>query len=129
MSDNKHLDYLQAAIGRMAGQSFLIKGWAVTLAAAALGLAVKEGTTFALIGLLPVAIFWLLDAYFLALEHGFRHLFREAVERDNRGEAPTFDMTPAHARPLAILRCAARPVVFLVHAPLVVTLASAPRFL
>ena len=29
----KHLDYVQAAIGRMATNSFLFKGWAVTLAA------------------------------------------------------------------------------------------------
>jgi hypothetical protein len=57
--DAKHLDYLQTAIGRMASQSFLVKGWSVTLAAAALGLAVKENhRAFALVGVLPVAILW-----------------------------------------------------------------------
>ncbi len=35
----KHLEMLQAAITRIAGYSFVAKGWSVTLATAILGLA------------------------------------------------------------------------------------------
>jgi hypothetical protein len=34
----KHLELIQAVISRMAGNSFLLKGWSVTLAAALLAL-------------------------------------------------------------------------------------------
>lgn len=129
-ADTKHLDYLQTAIGRMASQSFLVKGWSVTLAAAALGLAVKENhRAFALIGMLPVAILWWLDAYFLALERGFRGLYREAAERALRQQPPTFDMSPGAPRLSDVVDCAFRPVVLLAHGPLLITLIAASAML
>ena len=41
----KHLEFIQAVITRMAGNSFVLKGWAITLAAAGFALAAKETTT------------------------------------------------------------------------------------
>ncbi len=43
LSNEKHLEFLQAVITRMAGNSFLIKGWSVTLVAALLALTVPHG--------------------------------------------------------------------------------------
>ncbi len=38
----KRLDHLQSIVQRVAGNSFLIKGWAVTLASAILGLTLSN---------------------------------------------------------------------------------------
>jgi hypothetical protein len=72
----KHLDICQNVISRMAGDSFLLKGWSVTLVAALLALTAKDGNPhFAWVALLPSIIFWLLDAYYLRQERLFRALY------------------------------------------------------
>ena len=38
----KHLEFIQAAINRMAGNLFMLKGWSVTLIAALFALAAKD---------------------------------------------------------------------------------------
>ncbi len=39
----KHLEIVQQVITRMAGNSFFLKGWSVTLLSAILAIAVKDG--------------------------------------------------------------------------------------
>lgn len=74
--DDKHLDYVQNAITRMADNSFKIKGLCVTIVSAFLGLCVKHGEPKMLLVLcLPVVIFWLLDAYYLQQERKFRCIY------------------------------------------------------
>ena len=64
----KHLDFIQAAIGRMATNSFLFKGWAITIAAALGGFAAtNEERSLLLIALLSTMLFWGLDGYYLWL--------------------------------------------------------------
>lgn len=94
MADTKHLEFLQAVITRLAGNSFLIKGWSITLTTAIIGLAVKEGgPAFALVGLVPVAIFAFLDAYYLGLERSFRTRFKTAADAHVAKTDPSFDMS------------------------------------
>jgi hypothetical protein len=38
----KHLEFVQVAVSRMAGNSFLLRGWSVTLAAGLFALAAKD---------------------------------------------------------------------------------------
>src|SRR5260370_36148086 len=68
----KHLDYIQAAINRMATNSFLFKGWAITIAAglSAFG-AVDTKSALLIIALISTIMFWGLDGYYLWLEPGF----------------------------------------------------------
>ncbi len=68
----KHLDHIQAAISRMATNSFLFKGWAITIASglAAFGAADTKAALLA-IALVTTNMFWGLDAYYLRLERGF----------------------------------------------------------
>jgi hypothetical protein len=74
----KHLEFIQSAISRMAGNSFLIKGWSITIAAAFFALAAKDSKPgFALLALFPALSFWGLDAYYLRLERLFRKLYDE----------------------------------------------------
>jgi hypothetical protein len=72
----KHLDICQNVISRMAGASFSLRGWSVTLVAALLALTAKDGNPhFAWVALLPSVIFWLLDTYYLREERLFRALY------------------------------------------------------
>jgi hypothetical protein len=74
----KHLELIQAIINRLANSSFLIKGWCVTLVAAILALANKDmNRGFIVIVLVPIVLFWCLDAYFLNLEKLFRELYNK----------------------------------------------------
>jgi hypothetical protein len=72
----KHLEMLQAVIARLAGNSFLLKGWSVTLVSALLALAAKDADRrFVLVAFIPSIMFWILDAYFLRQERLFRGLY------------------------------------------------------
>ena len=71
-----YLELIQGVISRMAGNSFLLKGWSVTLAAALLAVAANEARArFSAVALLPAFAFWGLDAYYLRQERLFRCLF------------------------------------------------------
>lgn len=80
---HKHLEFLQAAINRMAGNLFLLKGWTVTLIAALFALAAKDANAlFALFAYFPLLVFWTLDGYFLAQERCFRALYNHVRKLD-----------------------------------------------
>ena len=72
----KHLELIQGVINRMASNSFRLKEWTVVLVSAILIFAAREDSgEAALIGLLPAAVFWGLDAYFLRRERLYRALY------------------------------------------------------
>lgn len=73
----KHLELIQQVITRMANNSFLLKGWSVTILSAILAIAAsKDGLhQLAWIGFFPTVTFWLLDAYFLRQERLYRELW------------------------------------------------------
>jgi hypothetical protein len=73
---HKHLEFIQAAIGRMASNLFLLKGWTITLISALFALAAKDADkAYAWIACLAAIVFWGLDGYFLSLERRFRDLY------------------------------------------------------
>jgi uncharacterized membrane protein len=75
---HKHLEFVQAAVNRMASNLFLLKGWSVTLIAALFALAAKDANqAYVLIAYFPLLIFWCLDAYFLRQERRFRALYNQ----------------------------------------------------
>jgi len=83
----KHLELIQATITRLAGNSFLVKGWAITVAGAFFGFALSSHSTrLAVAAVVPIAAFWALDAYFLRAERLFRALYDEVRLKDSRVE-------------------------------------------
>ena len=63
----------------MAGNSFLIRGWSVTLVSALFALAAKDADrSFVVVSYFPCAMFWCLDAYYLSQERRFRSLYNLA---------------------------------------------------
>ncbi|UCC30380.1 MAG: hypothetical protein JSU86_19540 [Phycisphaerales bacterium] len=91
----KHLGFIQGVINQMAHNSFLLKGWSVTLVAAIFVLAAKDANErYAILGLLPGLAFWGLDAYYLRQERLFCKLYdavRKGEVRDDRFAMDTSD--------------------------------------
>jgi hypothetical protein len=87
----KHLEFLQLVITRMNVNSFLIKGWAVTLVAAIFAIEAKNSRTMCVfITLVTTFIFWLLDAFYLSQERQYRSLYN--VIRIKEEKDIDFDM-------------------------------------
>ncbi len=71
-----HLQLIQCVISRMASNSFMLKGWSVTLVSALFALAASEANhRFAALAYFPALVFWSLDGYFLDQERRFRRLY------------------------------------------------------
>lgn len=86
----KEIEIVQDIIKRMAHNSFLIKGWAITLVVVALLL---KGTKYqVLIAFIPLLVFWFLDAYFLWQERMYRKLYDWVISNRLKTEEHLFDM-------------------------------------
>ncbi|BBZ49101.1 hypothetical protein H7H82_15115 [Mycobacterium heidelbergense] len=79
---HKHMDYVQDVISRLANNSFLTKGWAITLASALLGFAATQKQAgLALAAFVPTIALWFLDTYFLRLERAFRDMYDDVAAK------------------------------------------------
>ena len=88
-----HLTIMQGTVQRMADNSRYCKVWCVTLVAAILVLVARTGRAeHALIALIPTALFYLLDAYYLMLERRFRTSYNAFVEKVHAGQVFTSDL-------------------------------------
>lgn len=93
MDNNKitYLEMIQGIINRMAGNSFSLKGWAVTLVAGIFALASKNtDKMYFLVTYVPILVFWFLDAYYLLQERLYRSLYNKV--RIMKEEDVDFDM-------------------------------------
>jgi uncharacterized membrane protein len=78
----KHLEFIEAAISRMATNSFLFKGWAITIAAALAGFATVDSKHgLLIIALVATLMFWALDGYYLWLERCFVSLYNAVAAK------------------------------------------------
>ena len=95
----KHLEFIQSIVTRLSTNSFIIKGWAITVSAAIFAFEAKEQNwRVAAVALLPIIAFWLLDAYFLRQERLFRKLY-DQVRRQNAATEPfSMDISPYKQR-------------------------------
>lgn len=91
----KHLEMIQGVINRMASNSFMLKGWAVTLVAGIFALADKDtDKLYFLVAYIPVIIFWWLDAYYLLQERLYRSLYEKVRITDERDIDFSLKATP-----------------------------------
>jgi hypothetical protein len=74
----KEVEIAQDIINRMGTNSFLIKGWSITLVVATLLLGCTSYYHY--VALLPWLMFWSLDTYFLRTERLYRRLYDWLVE-------------------------------------------------
>lgn len=77
-----HLSIEQSVIQRMAGNSASCKAWCITLVSAILVIiADKEKPNLALLAMIPTLLFFVLDAYYLALERMFRASYKHFLTK------------------------------------------------
>lgn len=76
----KHLEMVQGVINRLGHNSFLIKGWSMTILAAAI-LFIARSSIYSefliLVFVVPIINFWILDGYFLWQERLFRGIYND----------------------------------------------------
>ena len=89
----RHLEDIRQVIARLSQNSFMIRGWSVTLVTVIVAFGASRGNAShlpALVALPPTVIFWYLDAYYLHQERLFRHMYRAAARSLTEGaSAPT----------------------------------------
>lgn len=97
---HKELDIIQSVINRMANNSFLVKGWAMTLISGLLAfgkdviMADKAGVYYLLMMLGILLPFWWLDAYYLKQERAFRKLYDKAIRDPEAKERLQYSLNP-----------------------------------
>jgi hypothetical protein len=89
-----HLEFIQNTINRMSTNSFLIKGWAITLIGIIFGLNKLEGNYLfefsdynfpveITIIILIILLFWFTNAYFLQQERRYIFIYTKTIEQFN----------------------------------------------
>jgi hypothetical protein len=93
---HKEIDLIQDCIKRMANNSFLIKGWTVSLIAVVLALAKDKIDFFyiCLILLVPVLCFWYLDTFFLRTEKMYRKMYEWVINNRMTSDERMYDLNP-----------------------------------
>jgi hypothetical protein len=86
----KEVELTQDIINRMGSNSFLIKGFAITIVAASL--LFSEVSYYHFVALLPWLMFWYLDTYFLRLEKLYRKLYDWLIANRLKSEEFLLDM-------------------------------------
>lgn len=72
----KHLEFIENVITRMNTNSFMVKGWVITLISALFALAAKDSNRlYALVAYIPLPMFWFMDGFFLSMERRYRSLY------------------------------------------------------
>jgi hypothetical protein len=91
----KHLEFIQATVTRLANNSFLIRGWSITLTGALVGIAVSsKRPSLALTSLIPTIGFWFLDILYLRQERLFRKLYAAVAQGEPRVLDFSMDVAP-----------------------------------
>ena len=110
---HKHLEFIQDVITRMSRNCTLLKGWTLTLVVAIFVLGVKEGQPLvAWSALVPLIVFWLLDASYLRLERLYRRLYDAARSagddglRDTTGHPYPMSTKPYESMEKGVIRIA-----------------------
>jgi hypothetical protein len=137
---HKELDIIQGQITRMSSNSFLIKGWTMTLMSALTAFGKEtilntEGGAVYLFMMLAILIpFWWLDAYFLKQERLFRKIYEKAIMDPDATNRIRYDLRPhekikevhpvRHLMVKSIISWFYLPFVILIIAGIILKLAS-----
>lgn len=92
----KEIDLIQSCINRMADNSFLLKGWTVTILVGVLALFGESRNLYTVSVILLIAIlnFWYLDAFFLRAEKMYRELYNWVIGNRMNTLENAFDLNP-----------------------------------
>jgi hypothetical protein len=116
----KHLEFIQGVISRMATNSFLFKGWAITIAAGLSAFAAVDTKRGVLsIALISSVMFWGLDGYYLWLEHRFRDLYAKVAATDESAIDFSMKFDKPHPFRTWVCTCLGRPHLWLFYGAII----------
>jgi hypothetical protein len=102
----KHLEFIQLTITRMNVNSFMVKGWLVTLVAAIFILSEKDANTkFLWYAPFATLVFYALDAYFVMIERQFRSLYDHVRTLEEEQIDYSMDVSRYQSGRNSYLRC------------------------
>ena len=119
----KHLEFLQGVINRMASNSFLFKGWSITIIAGISAFAAKDSNPALMtIPIVSTLLFWAVDAYYLMLERAFRNHYKIVAKQDP--SKIDFNMKPASndIKPTMWISTMKRPVLIMFYGVVLIML-------
>ncbi len=117
----KHLEMIQGVINRMASNSFLFKGWSITIITGLAAFAAKDtNSKLIIVSMVASAIFWMVDAYYLMLERAFRGLYKSVAK--TQPADIDFMMNAPGINFVNWLKTLLRPILFFFYGPVLVLL-------
>ncbi len=120
----KQLEMIQAIIARLSNYGSTLKNYCLTLITAVCGFAITlHRPMVALLALLPIAIFALLDAQFLRVERRFRGLF-DVLRQEEWGVPPKFAINLEAAPTVSYWRIFSSWSVLIYYLPLALAVAA-----
>lgn len=92
----KEIDLIQSCVNRMAQNSFMVKGWLITLVTVILALLPENVNVrgVCIIVLLATFCFWYLDAFFLRLERLYRWKYEWVIAKRVESDKFYYDLNP-----------------------------------
>lgn len=79
----KHLEFIQGVINRLSSNTFLFKGWSITIVVAVFtAMVTTQNYALMWLSLGATVIFWFIDAYYLMLEQSYCKLYNKVAETD-----------------------------------------------
>lgn len=88
-----HLTITQSVIQRMSTNSASCKAWCIALVSAILVVVAQQNKPqYALVALIPIALFGILDSYYLVLEKRFRNSYNNFIDKLHKGEIIASDL-------------------------------------
>lgn len=96
----KEIDLIQSCINRMAKNSFVVKGWLITLYAAIFVLLPLhfDYRIPSFIAMLTVLCFWYLDGFFLKIETLYRWKYNWVIKNRLSSNEFSFNLNPHNSR-------------------------------
>lgn len=93
---NKEIDLIQACIIRMAQNSFMVKGWLISLIAVVFALLPENFNIklLCIVGLVVSGCFWYLDGFFLKMEKLYRWKYEWVICNRLESDSFCYDLNP-----------------------------------
>jgi hypothetical protein len=114
----KQLEMVQAIIARLGNYGATLKNYCITLTMAVCGFAITlQRPVVAVLALLPIIIFALLDAQFLRTERRFRGLF-DVLRNEEWGVVPKFSINLKSAPAVSYWTVICSWSIFIFYVPL-----------
>ncbi len=100
--DRQYLQMMQENITRMSNNSANCKTWMITIVTGilAIGCKIEELDGWIIFALVPIIIFWYLDAFYLSLERGMRNRQRDFLNKASDCDDVTYNESLYEFTPL-----------------------------